>query len=330
VKGIRTLTWFLTTVILAFSLRNSGFAFQNEPDGFRGLKWGDPLGEDMVIDTIDGDRIWYTRNNDKLHIGPAELESITYVFYKGRLMGVNITLWSSDGNDLKDILMLKFGDPTDVWSGWRSHVDYIQVKDVIYIWLGERTEIRFRRQFRIIEAQYLIGVGTNSLSIYSVQIFDEYEKDLEREAEEARHEREEAIREGLDDFDYIPETKKENIGPNVKEKLKTNEAKEQDSEKPKGGWQWPEIEGHIGGREVEGQIEPDYPEWAQKQGIEGKVEVKCWVLPSGVVRSVETVLSSGWPELDECAEQALMKWKFSPIKGEEIQWGIVTFEFELE
>ncbi|TET12572.1 energy transducer TonB, partial [Candidatus Aerophobetes bacterium] len=90
------------------------------------------------------------------------------------------------------------------------------------------------------------------------------------------------------------------------------------------------IRGPIKGRELERWIEPKYPAWAQKQGIEGKVEVKCLVLPNGVVRSVETVLSSGWPELDEYACQVLMKWKFGPIKEEEIQWGIVPFEFELE
>lgn len=90
------------------------------------------------------------------------------------------------------------------------------------------------------------------------------------------------------------------------------------------------IRGPIKDRELERWIEPKYPAWAQKQGIEGKVEVKCLVLPSGVVRSVETVLSSGWPGLDEYACQVLMKWKFGPIKEEEIQWGIVPFEFELE
>jgi len=90
------------------------------------------------------------------------------------------------------------------------------------------------------------------------------------------------------------------------------------------------IRGPIKGRELERWIEPEYPAWAEEQGIEGEGEVRCWVLPSGVVRSVETVLSSGWPELDEYACQVLMKWKFGPIKEEEIQWGIVPFEFELE
>jgi len=90
-----------------------------------------------------------------------------------------------------------------------------------------------------------------------------------------------------------------------------------------------EIELPVGARTVTRYVQPEYPEWAQKHGIEGKVEIKCWVLPSGEVSKVEILLTSGWPELDECACQALMKWEFNPIEGEEMQWGIVPFKFEL-
>ena len=83
-----------------------------------------------------------------------------------------------------------------------------------------------------------------------------------------------------------------------------------------------------GGRKIERQVEPPYPEWAQRQGITGVVEVKCWVLLSGEVRNVEVCQSSGWPKLDEHASQYLMMWKFEPIKEEIIQWGIVPFRFE--
>lgn len=90
------------------------------------------------------------------------------------------------------------------------------------------------------------------------------------------------------------------------------------------------IRGPLGeaGRKIERQVEPPYPEWAQRQGITGVVEVKCWVLLSGEVRNVEISQSSGWPRLDEHASQSLMMWKFGPIKEEKIQWGIVPFRFE--
>ncbi len=31
----------LLVIVLVFLITGIGFAFQNEPDGFRGLKWGD-------------------------------------------------------------------------------------------------------------------------------------------------------------------------------------------------------------------------------------------------------------------------------------------------
>jgi len=88
------------------------------------------------------------------------------------------------------------------------------------------------------------------------------------------------------------------------------------------------IKGPLGRRRIERQVEPDYPGWAERQGIKGRVEVKCWVLPSGEVSEVEVWRTSGWPGLDECASRALMKWRFERIKEEEKQWGIVTFKFE--
>jgi len=87
--------------------------------------------------------------------------------------------------------------------------------------------------------------------------------------------------------------------------------------------------GTTEGRTVVRMLEPDYPDWAEKQGImSGTIRVKCYVLPSGEVSEVEIVLSSGWPDWDQCAAEALMKWIFDPIEGEEIQWGIITFHFE--
>jgi len=86
----------------------------------------------------------------------------------------------------------------------------------------------------------------------------------------------------------------------------------------------------AGGRKILIKPEPEYPDWAQKQGVVGKVEVKCWVLPTGQVSEVEIHVTSGWQKLDECASQALMKWRFERIEEEERQWGIVPFDFNFQ
>ncbi len=53
-------TTLVLLVVLILALSVAAFAFQNEPEGFRGLKWGDPPGEDMkfLCVTPEGAR-WY-------------------------------------------------------------------------------------------------------------------------------------------------------------------------------------------------------------------------------------------------------------------------------
>ena len=87
------------------------------------------------------------------------------------------------------------------------------------------------------------------------------------------------------------------------------------------------VRGPLGARGIVRAVYPVYPEWAEKRGIEGSVELRPWVLPNGKVFKVEILRSSGWRELDECAIKALMQWKFEPIEGDEIQGGESSVEF---
>ena len=58
-----------------------GLAFQNEPEGFRVLKWGDPPTEDMFfVKTVD-DIKGYFRKDDKMNIGDAKRRIVVYQFY---------------------------------------------------------------------------------------------------------------------------------------------------------------------------------------------------------------------------------------------------------
>ena len=82
----------LLAIVLIFLITGVAFAFQNELDGFRGLKWGDPPTEDMtflgetreyVINNypkttnshITKTNCYYKRN-EKNNIGSAELYNI--------------------------------------------------------------------------------------------------------------------------------------------------------------------------------------------------------------------------------------------------------------
>ena len=88
------------------------------------------------------------------------------------------------------------------------------------------------------------------------------------------------------------------------------------------------IAGPAGERRILRSTEPEYPAWAEASGIEGRVELKFWVLPSGEVSEVEVDKTSGRSEFDNLASQALREWRFERIEEKEKQWGIIPFIFE--
>jgi hypothetical protein len=60
-----------------------------EPNGFRGIEWGQsfdsvPDMEFIKTEPSDGDISVYSRKNDRLQIGYVELEKIEYCFWKNR------------------------------------------------------------------------------------------------------------------------------------------------------------------------------------------------------------------------------------------------------
>ncbi len=90
------------------------------------------------------------------------------------------------------------------------------------------------------------------------------------------------------------------------------------------------ITGPAGGRKYLRTAEPEYPARAEARGVQGRVELKFWVTPAGEVSEVELHKTSGWPDYDNAASQALRQWRFEPIEEKERQWGIISFVFEFE
>ena len=120
-----------TSILFAEEIKST---FQNEPDGFRGLKWGDAPTEDMkFLGEINSSYNSYYRKDDKKNIGSAKLDNIFYRFtlYSNQFYDVSATFFGETNYDiLKIIFEEKFGKPT------------LKLKDgYSLIWNGENAKI---------------------------------------------------------------------------------------------------------------------------------------------------------------------------------------------
>ena len=166
-KRIRTLLWFVVAAMLVFSLTDIGFAFQNEPDGFRGLKWGGPPREDMVcIGIMDGERSLYKVPDEKLHIGDAWFYKIVYSFFDSpeRFMRVDLYFFGERNYRLlESICQGRFGEETI--KEFHQHT-----------WMSDRT---------IVALEYDMLDDKGSLSLGDSTIFSEY-MEAKKRAEEGK------------------------------------------------------------------------------------------------------------------------------------------------
>lgn len=77
---------------------------------------------------------------------------------------------------------------------------------------------------------------------------------------------------------------------------------------------------------------PDYPMIARRNGYEGEVLLRVWVLKDGKVGNVELERSSGYKVLDKSALKAVKDWVFVPGKKNGVpvsSWVMVPIRFEL-
>jgi protein TonB len=93
------------------------------------------------------------------------------------------------------------------------------------------------------------------------------------------------------------------------------------------------ITGPVSRRKLIRKVYPKYPSWAEEKGVEGEVDLKFWVSPEGMVTSVELIRTSGYPDLDSKAMEAIKKYLFSPLgkeEDQEEQWGTITIKYTLK
>jgi len=152
---------FLTVCIV-------GFAFPNEPDGFRGLKWGDAPTEDMyfvyeiISEYMDNAKI-YAKYRENNNIGSAKLISLEYCFNLRSNQFYKVTAnFSKDKyfEVLEIIFKDRFGEPT------KKEKDFL-------LWNSEKTRV------------YLLGLKGNlaKLEFRSWEIKPEEPPEIDKIAE---------------------------------------------------------------------------------------------------------------------------------------------------
>lgn len=133
-------------------------SYQNEPDGFRNMKWGTsllisefqwlPTKKYTLDDTLDSyifkmDCIFfdgsegdiYTNENNKLSFGDAKVKAIRYYTCRGDLYEVDIYGDGYSFVTVKDALIYKFGQPHET----KNDNEY-----ETYSWKGSKTNINLR------------------------------------------------------------------------------------------------------------------------------------------------------------------------------------------
>ncbi len=131
---------------LVLALSVGAFAFENEPDGFRGLKWGDPPSKEMeYLDDIGGLKN-YTLPDDKMSIGSAKFYLIVYGFYEGRFFGITLYFRGENNYDLLETICkerygsekLEEGFYALDWTGQKSFITlrYNIVKETGFLLLN--------------------------------------------------------------------------------------------------------------------------------------------------------------------------------------------------
>lgn len=182
---------FLFTIILQFCiiLSSTAFAFDNEPDGFRGLKWGTTIEEfkqaypDAKLRTKQAAleynpaklvRYLVSANGGNLSGIPIN-NSLEYSFYNNQLESVLITLAGKDNYEtLKNQKLLL--ERMSMMYGEVNERDGNNIDDFIpavfsatynfdYVWKGETTTINLNGYYK--EPNLISGL---SVSVVSTQI----------------------------------------------------------------------------------------------------------------------------------------------------------------
>lgn len=165
--GFLVAVWLTLLIGIAYGGEGStDFKEGTEPDGFRGLQWGNEPKMQSGLKRVGTDPSYggldvYMRSGDELKIGAADVSKIEYRFWKGKFLSVTIYCAGYvNCTNLKDATVDKFG------LGYQAN-PYIET----YVWEGPVTSMLLK---------YNEFIEEGMLHMFSVRLTDEAEE-LDRE-----------------------------------------------------------------------------------------------------------------------------------------------------
>lgn len=91
------------------------------------------------------------------------------------------------------------------------------------------------------------------------------------------------------------------------------------------------VDGPVGNRRILTRVSPTSPDWVAIRNLDLTVTIRFHVLPDGSVAPGAVISkTSGFPEIDRLALDALRRWRFQSVPdkaGTPEVWGRVTFRF---
>ena len=117
---------FLGRIILACGLLQAFAcaAYANGPDGFRGMKWGDPVSRLPNAFAVSNPPGCYGNRREEMRLGNAQLLGVLYCFENDRL--TRVELRSATGEDnldaFEEAVTTVFGQPLPPAGGTSRHV----------------------------------------------------------------------------------------------------------------------------------------------------------------------------------------------------------------
>lgn len=158
---MRRLRRCLAHKIIAFSLLQAcaGIAHADAPEGFRGMKWGDPVARLPNAIALSNPPGCYGNRREELSLGRAQLFGVFYCFENDRMIRVELHSATGEHNldAFEEAVISVFGQPLPSASGTSRNVRYFTPPDAPVGVILTREVLGVHKYLLVLESRRALG-----------------------------------------------------------------------------------------------------------------------------------------------------------------------------